>query len=255
MYKKMKWFSKAAVGGLLWLSFSAASAGTLLNITGHTENVENGGQFSAFLGMTDTQNLNVYCVDDLNFIGVPSTTTVNVTDLANSTEVYNFTRYGQTAATAAQITPAFPDAFSTNTVVIPAAIGTAQDRYAMAAWLITQFKFSSGVTTADDQIQNAIWTLLDATGATYTNNGGIGTFIAQAEAWINAQSPAALTAFENTVVIYSDVKLASESDPARYSGTAQEMIGFTTTPEPATFAMLGIGLMTVGLVRKRIKGQ
>lgn len=252
----MKWFPKAAVGGLLWLSFSAASASTLLNITGHPESVENGGQFSAFLGMTDTQNLNVYCVDDLNFIGVPSTTTVNVTDLANATEVYNFTRYGQTAATAAQINASFPDAFSTNTVAIPAASGTAQDRYAMAAWLITQFKFSSGVTTADDQIQNAIWTLLDATGATYTNNGGIGTFITQAEAWLNAESPAALTAFENTVVIYSDVKLASESDPARYSGTAQEMIGFTTTtPEPATFAMLGLGLVTVGLVRKRIQSK
>jgi hypothetical protein len=119
----------------------------------------------------------------------------------------------------------------------------------------------------DDEIQNAIWTLLDATGAVYntcpdsTISGsacasGVGGTLSSAQAWINGQITAGtLTAFENTVVIYSDANIASQSDPARYTGTTQEMIGFTTTPEPATLAMLGAGLMAFGLLGKRIKGR
>jgi hypothetical protein len=240
----MKWFSKAAVGGLLWLTFSALAFGDTLTITGQPNSVEDGGQFTATLGSNPTQQIYVYCVDDLNFVNVPNPAfAVNVTDLANITEVFDNTRYGQTPTAS----------FSTPTS--PTSIGTAQDRYAMAAWLITQYNFASGVTTADDQIQNAIWTLLDATGATYTSNGGVGAYITQAESWIGAEITAGtLTAFENTVVIYSDTNIAGESDPARYTGTRQEMIGFnSSTPEPATVAMLGLGLVAIGMFRKRVK--
>jgi hypothetical protein len=248
----MKLLSTTAAGGLLWLTFSAVGFGsTLLNITGQTNNVENGGQFSAFTGPTDTQNIFVYCVDDLNFVSVPSSFSVNVTNLSNATEVYDNTRYGQTAPSAATTTILFPMAFSTNTVVVPTNIGTAQDRYAMAAWLIEQYSFVSGNNAANNtQIQNAIWTLMDATGATY---GSTGTYINQAETWITSEMASnSLTAFESGIVIYSDTRLAPESDPARYSGTAQEMIGFTTNaPEPATLAMLGMGLIAIGLLHKK----
>src|SRR5580658_4302910 len=97
----MKWFSKAALGGLLWLSFSYAFGSTTLTITGQPNPVDSGGQFSAYLGPTDTQNLLIYCVDYANEIGVPSTTTVNLTDLADmpvyTNDTNNDTRYGETA--------------------------------------------------------------------------------------------------------------------------------------------------------------
>lgn len=253
----MKWFSKAAVSGLLWLSFSAFAFGDTIYFTGQTENVENGGQFTADLASNPTQAFPTYCIDDLNDISITNPATgypVNIVNLSNAASVYMYTRYGQTAANTASINASFPVAFSPNTVTVPASIGTAQDRYAMAAWLITQYNFSGGVTTADDQIQNAIWTLLDATGATYTSNGGVGTYITQAETWINGLNSTQLAAFESTVVVYSPTLVVGVSDPARYTTGWQEQIGFTGTPEPATLAMLGAGLVTIGLFRKKLKG-
>jgi len=90
--------SKAAVGGLLWLSFSAFAFGDTLTITGQPNPVEDGGQFTATLGSDPSQELFVYCVDYRNFVSVPNPAyDVNVTDLANSTDVFDNTRYGQTA--------------------------------------------------------------------------------------------------------------------------------------------------------------
>jgi hypothetical protein len=265
-------FAKVAVGGLLWLSFSAAAFGsTLFNITGQPNSIDNGGgQFTAYLGPVDTQNLLVYCVDDLNFINVPSTNTDNITDLANmpayTVTTNNFTRYGETAP--GSFTPILTVDNPPPSVTMSDA--TAQDRYAMAAWLITQYAFPvSGATNAqlaaDDEIQNAIWTILDATSTVHNGcpdstitsaacTAGISAQIGNAQAWINGQiSAGTLMAFENTVVIYSDANIAGQFNPARYSGTTQEMIGFTTTPEPATLAMLGAGLMAIGLLSKPYK--
>lgn len=263
-------FSKAALGGLLWLSFSAVTFGsTLFSITGQPNNIDGGGgQFTAYLGPVNTQTILVYCVDDLNEIGVPSTGNLdNITDLANmpayNVTTNNFTRYGETAP--GSFTPIVTVNDPTPTDA------TAQDRYAMAAWLITQYILPvSSATTAqlitDDEIQNAIWTLLDATSAVHSNcsdttissatcAAGVSTEIGNAQTWINGQiSAGTLTAFENTVVIYSDTNIAALSDPTRYTGgTTQEMIGFTSTPEPATLAMLGAGLLAIGLFGKRFR--
>jgi PEP-CTERM motif len=243
----MKLFSKAAVGGLLWLTCTVAFADTLF-FTGQPENVDQGGQFTAFLASNPSQTLLTYCVDDLNEVSIttpPAGYSVNLVDLANNSQVFTDTRYGQTPAAS----------FSTNLVTVPSVIGTAQDRYAMAAWLITQYSFNSGNAAANNsEIQNAIWTLLNATAAPLPDSDGIGTYVMQAESWIVGEMATnKLTAFENTVVIYSPTAVVGVADPARYTVGNQEMIGFTSAPEPATLAMLGAGLLFIGLLGKRIK--
>lgn len=250
----MKWFSKAAVGGLLWLTFSAAF-GSTLNITALTENVDDGGQFLANLG-NPAQSFYVYCVDYRNGESTPAT--VNLSTPNMSVSPYDGladTRYGTT--------PTANFAFDNGNPSSGAYTLSAVDRYVQAAWLTTQFNFTSGVTTSDDQIQNAIWTLLSTNGTSqfpFGDVAGVGTWITQAVNWeTNAAAMKTLAAFESTVVIYTSTDVApnldlNNADPGnRYVVGTQEMIGTTSTPEPATLAMMGAGLLTLGLLRKRIK--
>src|ERR1700733_1048670 len=93
----MQSFSKVAVGGLLWLTFSVIAFGDTLNFTGYPQPVDDGGQFSATLSSNPTQTLLVYCIDyadylvsgDSVFISTPNPSVSPFAGLAN-------TRYGQT---------------------------------------------------------------------------------------------------------------------------------------------------------------
>ena len=203
----MKLFSKAAAGGLLWLAFSAFAFGDTLTITAQTENVDDGGQFSAFLGSNPAQQLLVYCVDFQNdtLFGNAYPVNISTPDVTNAASVMN-TRYGTTPVAD----------FTFDTGSLPAV-----QRYVLAAWLITQFNFSGGVTTNDKEIQNALWTLLNTSGSTggfpFFDQAGTGTYLAQAMTWLGSETPTALAQFESGVKIYTDTTIASTSIPGRWT--------------------------------------
>ena len=97
-------------------------------------------------------------------------------------------------------------------------------------------------------IQGAIWDLLNTSSTTFTANGE-STYITQAIQWLkNPADSAAIAAVTSEVTIYTPVALSGPGD-------SQEMIGLTTTtaPEPQTLAMLGVGLLALGLFRKTRK--
>jgi len=253
----MQWFSKAAVGGLLWLTFSAAAFGTTLTFTAQTENVDNGGQFSAILSTDPTQTQLVYCVDYANdLLGVD---TVNVSTPNPAVTPFSglaITRYGQTPTADFSFYNSGAGTLSSGTAPL-----SAFERYVLAAWLITQYNFTSGVTTSDDEIQNAIWTLLTVNGTSvfpYGDAAGDGTYITQAEQWLGTEQSTA-AGLVNLATFESDIRIYTSTNTIPYTGPGtpfmsgnQEMIGFaSSTPEPATLAMLGLGLVAIGLFRKR----
>jgi PEP-CTERM motif len=254
----MKCISTAAVGGLLWLTFSAVAFGDTLIFSAQTENVDNGGQFSATLASNPSQTLLVYCVDYANdLLGVDAVNISTPNPSVSPDEGLVLTRYGQT--------PTADFSFynsGTGTLASGTAPLTAFQRYVLAGWLITQYNFSSGVTTADKQIQNGIWTLLTVNGTSgfpFGDAAGDGNYITLAEQWLGTElaTPAGmanLAAFESDIRIYTSTNTIPYTGPGTpFVSGNQEMIGITGTPEPATLAMLGGGLLGIGLFRKRFK--
>lgn len=231
---------------LLSLAVITASANTLF-ITGQTENVDDGGQFSAYLNSLSNP-LSVYCVDFQNYESPDSA--VNVSTPLNAADIAD-TRYGTTPASGFSFFSSGPGAL------------TALDRYVEAAWLTTQYNFTSGVTASDDQIQNAIWTLLDTDGTSGFPNRdalGTGTYLVQADIWqITSALNGTLSAFESDVRIYTSASVAGDNNlgqgtDSRYSIGSQEMIGVVSSvPEPSAMWMAVAGLGLIMTARKNLR--
>ncbi len=141
------------------------------------------------------------------------------------------------------------DAFFNDTGT-PGAGSTSLARYEMVAYLVSLYNESQGATTANTDIQEAIWTLLDpvAEGApTNPNNVNPDSYLEAAASWYNSMSgnPSALNAFLSQFQIVSDPSMTF-SNGLGVGGFQEQMVMTPTpTPEPrgavwvVLFIMLG----------------
>jgi len=236
----MKSIHRCAVLGLLWLAFSVvASATTSFTIESYNfSTAGDGGGFLAYLNGDSADSFEVFCADYLNTVSPPETFDVNI-DIVGITVAD--TRYGTTS----------PSGFS-DPITVNGSLATAEERYVMAGWLTTQYNLSGDNSNMNMGIQDAIWTLLNTGNYTQFSNSYESAELAAAIAWANAAiADGTFNSFADEVEVFSSTNISGASTPGRYTTGVQEMIA--VIPEPMTLALAGIGLLSIGLFRRRKK--
>ena len=210
-----------------------------VQILSHTFNVLNGGSFYAIVDGFDTQ---VFCVDNQNHVYVPDEYLADVVALSDwdSTDQSHVRKGNNTTW------PALDAGYNG---------ATALQRYQAAAWLVSQYSaFPSGTGTAngnDQALQTAIWYLL------YQGTGGAPALNSTSKGYAESALDAV---FANpTFGFYQWAIISGEANGGGrlLNSTKQTFLvqldpsGDTPTPEPATYAFLGAGLIAMALFRKR----
>jgi len=219
----MKRFAGVLLLFVLMIAAPAALAdGTPVTMTFTGVNGINDGHYyvSPYQGLITSNGQNslvtLFCDDFNNEVTWNQTWQANITPLSSS-DLSN-TRYGNAADVALlKLSDPYYNTYS------------AAQLYAQAAWLATQF--NQYLSTDPSQVialQYAIWDLFDPNAPTN----------AAAQAWI-------LSAEQNYgSVNLNNFELVTNVGPLSLTGQVQEFI--VPTPEPGTFALLGVALL--GLV-------
>jgi hypothetical protein len=233
---------------LVFLTLSAKAGSVPLDTLTYNFQLANGGG-----GATATLNgvpVEIFCDDFANDIGLNTDYTANVTTLSTTPNL-GLTRFGNVKSTS-WVAINLPSGYSTDQTFLNGA--SASERYDMAAYLVSLYNVSQGSSTSNNQIQEAIWTLMDPTAAGAAPSGyGPNGYLEQAANWyING---GATNTFLSQFQIVSDVNMHINPS-ARGTGGFQEQIVYTdppsAVPEPRGSALILIGVFGIsGLLLQR----
>jgi hypothetical protein len=250
-----------AGSALFFLITVSASAGPvpLILSTYNFQLAGGGGGASATLNGVPVE---IFCDNFYNEIYVPSTNSADVTTLGTSAN-FSETRFGGVASTAwTTITlndgntslDNTDDAFFNNpNGSTPEAGSTALARYEMVAYLVSLYNVSQGATTANNQIQEAIWTLMDpsAQGAVIDPSGvNPDSYLEQAAGWYttNSGNQSAMNSFLSGFEVISDPSMTFSNGLGQ--GGFQEQI-VMATPEPRGTVWMVLCIVLGGFVIAR----
>jgi hypothetical protein len=202
-------------------------------------------------------NVEILCADYFDNISLSTPYTADVTELGTSANLSD-TRFGGVSGSAwTQFTTlgATDDTFFNS-----GAGSTALARYAMAAYLVSLYNESAGGDAANNEIQDAIWSIMDpvADGAVYDGGYSGTSYIEQAATWyMGMDTPgnmATLNTFLSHYEIVSDASMTF-SNGLGIGGFQEQIIDPPTAPapEPRGVAIAAIGLLGAGafVLRKR----
>ncbi len=240
-----------AAFALLFLTLSAKAASVPFDTLTYNFQLANGGG-----GATATLNgapVEIFCDDFANDIGLNSDYTANVTTLSTTPDL-SATRFVNVSS---WVTITLPSGYSADQTFLNGANST--ERYDMAAYLVSLYNVSQGNSAANNQIQEAIWTLLDPTAAGAAPSGyGPKGFLEQAASWYLGGG--ATNSFLSQFQIVTDTNMLRHSS-ARGTGGFQEQFVYTdppsAVPEPRGTALMLIGIFGIGglLLQRRASAR
>jgi hypothetical protein len=247
--------------GFFLFAFSASASTTFDTTSYNFQLPGGGGGAAAKLGGVSVES---FCDNFANDIGVPDNYSADVTTLSTTANL-DETRFGEVAA-GAWTTIALSGTGSTVTTddtILNGANGLA--RYEMVAYLASLYNVTAGATAANDEIQEAIWTLLDpkAQGpALNPDNINPTSDLEAAASWYTTMNEpgniSALNAFLANYEIVSDPTMIF-SNGLGYGGFQEQIVDpvhLASTPEPSGSIWMLAGLFGVaGLLVQRARAR
>jgi hypothetical protein len=229
--------SKSILGAaftLLFITFGASAGTVPLDVTSYNFQLAGGGGGAA--ATLNGVTVEIFCDDFDNDIYVPSNNTANVTTLSTSANL-NETRFGNVSPSAwTQFTTlgATDDAFFNS-----GSGSSGLARYEMVAYLVSFYNVNAIDTTADNQIQEAIWSIMDPTaeGAVIDPSGLSGdSYLEQAATWYmgmsTAPNQAALNNFLSHFEVVSDSTMTF-SNGLGQGGFQEQIVDPNPIPAPS----------------------
>jgi hypothetical protein len=240
----------------LFLALSASAGTATLNTINYNFPLgdNGGGGASATLNGAPVE---IFCDDFANQMWVPYSYTANVTTLGTSANLSK-TRFGgvsSSAWTAIALNDGNTLLDTQDNAFFNTGSGSsALARYEMAAYLASQYNLGLGNNTSNNQIQQAIWTLMDpkAEGSVSNpSNLNDASYLEQAASWYTSMNTAANQNALNSFLV--KVEIVSPTDMSFTNGLGirgfQEQI--VMTPEPRGGVWVLFGLIVCGLVVAR----
>ncbi|HEY1240836.1 MAG TPA: hypothetical protein VGF16_09780 [Bryobacteraceae bacterium] len=241
----------AKLAAILLLSFGLAKADRL-DTTSYNFQLNGGGGGSAATLNLTTQ-IEIFCNDFNNDIYVPvSNYSANLTTFTAAGMAAGNTRFGAMDASGFK-TISLTDTIAQNT--INAANGLA--RYEMAAYLVSQYDLPGGNDAANNNLQMAIWELLDPISypdpLNVNPSAQPAADLALAGDWYYGTTEAQREAYLQNYRIVSD---ATMTCPAAGCGANAPKVGgfqeqITRIPEVGSFSLLALGLIGIAFRARR----
>jgi hypothetical protein len=220
---------------------SAANAGTVpLNVLSYNFPLDGGGG-----GATATLNgvpVEIYCDDFNNDIGAPSDNSANVTTLGTNANLID-TRFGEVASNA--WTNMTSLGTTDDTFFNSGAGSSGLARYEMVAYLVSLYNQGQGNNTSNNQIQEAIWSIMDpkAEGAVIDPSGvNPSNYLEQAVTWYTSMNAnqSALNSFLSKFEVVSAANMTFSHGLG--VGGFQEQIVMTPEPRGGIWILLALAL-------------
>jgi hypothetical protein len=224
-----------------------------------------GGGASATL---DGVPVEIFCDDFANDIYVPSNNTADVTTLGTSVDLSN-TRFGGVLSNG-WTTIALNDGNATldnqdNSFFNTGSGSSGLARYEMVAYLVSLYNQSLGGNASNNQIQEAIWTIMDpsAEGAVINPSGvNDASYLEQAVTWYTSMNTPgnqnALNSFLSGFEVVSSANMNFSNGLGVEGFQEQIVMGPVVTPEPRGAVWMLLALLVGGFLvvrRNRATGR